>query len=92
MKKPAPKKAPVKKPAAKKIPAPRLNTMSEAPVNSLGIAPRPRMGATPAAPSPVPMAEPPAFKCGGKVKKTGMAMVHKGEQVLTKKQAKKKGY
>ncbi len=31
----------------------------------------------------------PKYKKGGKVKKTGMAMVHKGERVLTKKQAKK---
>jgi hypothetical protein len=29
------------------------------------------------------------FKRGGKVKKTGIAKVHKGERVLTKKQAKK---
>lgn len=35
------------------------------------------------------MASPPAFKKGGDVKKTGMALVHKGEKVLTKDQAKK---
>lgn len=29
------------------------------------------------------------FKKGGKVKRTGLAKVHKGERVLTKKQAKK---
>ena len=29
------------------------------------------------------------YKKGGKVKKTGIAKVHKGERVLTKKQAKK---
>jgi len=29
------------------------------------------------------------FKRGGKVKKTGMAKMHKGERVLTKKQAKR---
>lgn len=31
----------------------------------------------------------PVYKKGGKVKKTGPAIVHKGERVLTKKQAKK---
>jgi hypothetical protein len=31
----------------------------------------------------------PAYKNGGKVKKTGPALVHKGEVVITKKQAKK---
>ncbi len=31
----------------------------------------------------------PGYKRGGKVKKTGLAKVHKGERVLTKKQAKK---
>ena len=30
-----------------------------------------------------------SYKKGGKVKKTGLAMVHKGERVLTKKQTKK---
>lgn len=30
-----------------------------------------------------------SFKRGGKVKKTGLAKVHKGERVLTKKQAEK---
>lgn len=39
--------------------------------------------------SGMPMASPPAFKKGGKVKKTGMALVHKGEKVLTAKQANK---
>jgi len=34
------------------------------------------------------LAKPPAFKKGGMVKKTGMAKVHKGERVLTSKQAK----
>lgn len=34
-------------------------------------------------------ASPSSFKKGGKVKKTGMAKVHKGERVLTKKQQKK---
>jgi hypothetical protein len=34
-------------------------------------------------------AEPPSYKKGGTVKKTGMALVHKGEKVLTKKQAAK---
>ena len=29
---------------------------------------------------------PPSFKRGGMVKKTGMAKVHKGERVLTKRQ------
>jgi hypothetical protein len=31
----------------------------------------------------------PGYKKGGTVKKTGLAKVHKGERVLTKKQAKK---
>jgi hypothetical protein len=31
----------------------------------------------------------PQFKRGGKVKKTGLARVHKGERVLTKKQQKR---
>jgi hypothetical protein len=31
-----------------------------------------------------------SFKRGGKVKRTGLAKVHKGERVLTKKQAKKR--
>jgi hypothetical protein len=34
-------------------------------------------------------ANPGSFKRGGKVRKTGMARVHKGERVLTKKQNKK---
>jgi len=34
------------------------------------------------------LARPPAFKRGGMVKKTGMAKVHKGEKVLTKRQVK----
>ena len=33
--------------------------------------------------------KPMAFKKGGKVKKTGVALVHKGEVVLTKAEAKK---
>lgn len=35
------------------------------------------------------LAEPPAYKKGGKVKKTGMALVHKGEKVMTQKQVRK---
>ena len=35
-------------------------------------------------------ATPGSFKRGGKVKKTGMAKVHKGERVLTKKQQKQR--
>lgn len=31
-----------------------------------------------------------SYKKGGKVKKTGLYKLHKGERVLTKKQAKKK--
>ncbi len=34
------------------------------------------------------MAKPSSFKKGGKVRKTGMAKVHKGEKVLTATQAK----
>lgn len=33
-----------------------------------------------------PMASPATFKVGGKVKKTGLAKVHKGEKVFTAKQ------
>lgn len=36
-----------------------------------------------------PPAKPGSYKKGGKVKKTGIAKVHKGERVLTKKQTKK---
>ena len=39
-----------------------------------------------------PSAMPSGFKKGGKVKKTGVALVHKGERVLTAKQAKKKSH
>lgn len=35
-------------------------------------------------------AEPFSFKRGGRVKKSGMAKVHKGEVVLTKRQARKR--
>lgn len=35
-------------------------------------------------------AMPSTFKHGGKVKKTGLAKVHKGEKVLSKKQASKR--
>lgn len=35
------------------------------------------------------LAKPSSYKKGGKVQKTGMALVHKGEKVLTKAQAKK---
>ena len=34
-------------------------------------------------------ADPPSYKRGGKVRKTGKAKVHKGERVLTKAQARK---
>jgi hypothetical protein len=43
-------------------------------------------------PTPAGIADPSAYKKGGKVKKTGVALVHKGERVLTAKQAKKKAY
>jgi hypothetical protein len=33
----------------------------------------------------------PEYKRGGKVKRTGLARVHKGERVLTKRQAKRMG-
>ena len=39
--------------------------------------------------NPTKMASPTGFKKGGKVKKTGMAKVHRGEVVLTKSEAKK---
>lgn len=35
------------------------------------------------------VATPPGFKKGGTVKKTGLALVHKGERILTAKQARK---
>lgn len=35
------------------------------------------------------MADPSGYKKGGTVKKSGMAKVHKGEKVLTKRQSKK---
>lgn len=37
------------------------------------------------------MADPSGYKKGGKVKKTGMAKVHKNERILTRKQARKYG-
>lgn len=37
------------------------------------------------------MADPSGFRKGGKVKKTGLAKVHRGEKVLTRKQARKYG-
>lgn len=37
------------------------------------------------------LATPRALRRGGKVRKTGMALVHKGERMLTKKQAKRYG-
>ena len=40
-------------------------------------------------PPEAPMASPPSYKKGGKVKKTGMALVHKGERVMTRKQQRK---
>lgn len=42
----------------------------------------------PAATNPTKMASPSGFKKGGKVKKTGLARVHKGELVLTAREAK----
>ena len=57
-------------------------------------APAPPPGLFGGAPGGLPMAgrpgiggPVPGFKKGGKVKKTGMARVHKGERVLTAKQA-----
>lgn len=35
------------------------------------------------------LADPSSFKRGGKVRKTGRALVHKGERVLTKAQTRK---
>ena len=37
------------------------------------------------------LATPRTLRRGGKVRKTGMALVHKGERMLTKKQAKRYG-
>ena len=42
-------------------------------------------------PTPAGVANPSSFKKGGKVKKTGVAKVHKHEVVLTAKQAKQYG-
>jgi hypothetical protein len=39
--------------------------------------------------NPTPQAKPNSYKKGGKVKRSGMAKVHKGERVLTTKQTKK---
>ena len=39
-------------------------------------------------PTPAKVANPAHYKKGGKVKRTGVAKVHRGEVVLTKKQAK----
>jgi hypothetical protein len=36
-----------------------------------------------------PVAEPDSYRRGGKVRKTGYAKVHKGERVLTRKQARR---
>lgn len=44
-----------------------------------------------AAGSTTKMASPKSFKRGGLVKKSGMAMLHKGERVLNRQQAKKWG-
>ena len=41
-----------------------------------------------AKPDATATAQPPSFKKGGKVKKTGMAKVHRGEVVLTAREAK----
>jgi hypothetical protein len=37
-----------------------------------------------------PMAQPRQFRRGGKVHRGGLAMVHKGERVLTKREAKRR--
>lgn len=58
-------------------------------VNALASPPKPRLRTKAPKLTVAPkleMASPPSFKCGGEVKKTGMALVHKGEKVLTKKQ------
>jgi len=47
-----------------------------------------RFGTTKLPPRGTGLAYPSSYKKGGKVKKTGFAKVHKGEVVLTKKQAK----
>ena len=92
-------------PKKKKVAAPKM--AAKAPMKRRRRAATP-MVAPPAAPAAMPaaprgpmgppagagmgMASPPAFKKGGKVKKTGMALVHKGEKVLTKAQQKKGKY
>lgn len=45
--------------------------------------------ASPEMPAPSQQAKPNSYKKGGKVKKSGMAKVHKNERVLTVKQTKK---
>jgi hypothetical protein len=39
----------------------------------------------------IPLARPMMYKKGGKVKKTGWAIVHKGEKIMAEKKDKKKG-
>lgn len=78
---------------SKTVKAPKVVVIQAPPVQKPMINPAAarQRGAVPlAAPmprrtAPVPMAVPPSFKKGGKVKKTGMALVHKGETVKTEK-------
>lgn len=72
----------------RKLDAARKATMSSASSDSKGK--EPTEGKAPTfQPKAVGSASPDSFKRGGKVRKTGIAKVHKGERVLTKKQAKK---
>lgn len=59
------------------------------PIQRVGGASQPLAGAGPAGPGPNYQNSRfvGAFKHGGKVKRTGLAKVHAGERVLTKKQA-----
>lgn len=54
----------------------------------LGAAKKKKDDAKPVPTNPAKMASPSGFKKGGKVKKSGMAKVHKGELVLTAREAK----
>jgi hypothetical protein len=83
--KPAPKKEVVIMDAPP-VPRRRMQPPMAAPRPTAPRPPMPMAGPPMGGPG---MADPPMFKKGGTVKKTGMALVHKGEKVLTKQQQKK---
>lgn len=69
----------------KKLPATINALATKPPAKSRLRTTAPKLSASKAV-TDIGLASPPSYKCGGKVNKTGMALVHKGEQVLTKKQ------